>query len=434
MRHPFLIQCRKALALTTVLLLLVSFTGCFKNEKPDSTGDSQTPPETSTAPAPEDTQAPPVPTTEAPPHVTDPPATEAPTTAPTQAPATEPAKDTVMATVTAVKLNIRKDAGTQYDYVGSYAKNEQIEILEIKGDWGRTDKGWVYLDYVTMNTDKPGQTDAPNTEDITSDGKTTVLGHGVVTLDVLNVRSGPGTNHEKIGTVKRGSRYAYYEKSNGWVRINDGWISTSYFYLEGTVGEGSGTGTVHTSDVNIRSGPGVDFERVGSYKKGETVKILMQLGKWGYTEKGWVSMSYVGMKQHATGMGTVTPETLNIRKQAKVESDQVGTYKKGDRIEILETLGDWGRTDKGWVHLDYVKMDAAAAASIASEAPVSTEARTGTGTVTANGLHIRKDADLNSESIGGYKQGEKVEILEVKNGWGRTDKGWIYLEYVKMDN
>lgn len=436
MKHPFLIPFRKALALTTVLLLLVSFTGCFKNDKPDSTGDSQTPPGTSSAPVPEGTQAPPAPSTETAPKETDPPATEAPTTAPTQAPATEPASDKVMATVNAVKLNIRKEPGTQYEYVGSYAKNEQIEILEIKGDWGRTDKGWVYLDYVKMNTEaeKPSQPETPNTEDITSDGKTAVLGHGVVTLDVLNVRSGPGTNHEKIGTVKRGNRYAYYEKTNGWVRIKDGWISTSYFYLEGTTGEGAGTGTIHTSDLNIRSGPGVDFERVGSYKKGETVKILMQLGKWGYTEKGWVSMNYVAMRQHQTGVGTVIPETLNIRKQAKVESEQVGTYKKGDRIEILETLGDWGRTDKGWVHLDYIKMDAAAAAATAAETSAKAAVNTGTGTVTATGLHVRKDADINSESIASYKKGDKVEILEVKNGWGRTAKGWIYLEYVKMDS
>lgn len=430
MKYPNLIPFRKALALTTVLLLLVSFTGCFKNDEPDSTGDTQgkTPPASSSAPTDEPTQTPPAPSTTAPAE-TQAPATEAPTAPPTTE-AAQPPADTVTATVTAVKLNIRKDAGTQYAYVGSYLKNEKVEILEIKGDWGRTDKGWIYLDYVTMDgdADDKTQTEQPNDDDITSDGKTGVLGHGVVTLEKLNVRSGPGTNYEKIGTVTKGSRYAYFQKDGNWVRINDGWISVSYFYIEGTVGEGSGNGTIHTSDLNIRSGPGVEFERVGTYKKGETVKILMQLNKWGYTEKGWVSMNYVAMKQHLTGMGTVIPETLNIRKLAKVESEQVGTYKKGDRIEILETLGDWGRTDQGWVHLDYVKMDAA------SRTITAPENKTGKGTVTANGLNIRKEADIKSESIGGYKKGDKVEILEVKNGWGRTDKGWIYLEYVKMDS
>ena len=436
MKHPFLIPLRKALALTTVLLLLVGLTGCLKNDKPDSTDDSQIPPVSSSTPPAESTQAPPAPSTEAAPAETDPPATEAPTIAPTQAPATEPPateppKESVTATVTAVKLNIRKEAGTQYEYVGSYAKNEQIEILETKGDWGRTDKGWVYLDYVEMDQNpEQTQTEAPNT-DSTDDSNTTVMGHGVVTLDILNVRSGPGTNYEKVGTVKRGSRYTYYEKNNGWVRINDGWISVSYFYLEGTTGEGAGSGTIHTADVNIRSGPGLEFDKVGAYSRGDTVKILAQINKWGYTEKGWVSMSYVGMKQHATGMGTVTPETLNIRKQAMVESEQVGTYAKGDRVEILETLGDWGRTDQGWVHLDYIQMDAAA--RTISEPTARTAATTGKGTVTAEGLNIRKDADLKSDSIGSYNKGDKVDILEVKNGWGRTDKGWIYLEYVKMD-
>ena len=56
---------------------------------------------------------------------------------------------------------------------------------------------------------------------------------------------------------------------------------------------------------------------------------------------------------------TVTSNTLNIRSGAGTSNAKVGQYKKGDQIVIYEekTVGtqSWGRTDKGWVCMDYVK-------------------------------------------------------------------------------
>ena len=84
-----------------------------------------------------------------------------------------------------------------------------------------------------------------------------------------------------------------------WGCIDGGWISMEYVYVDGTTGEGSGTGTVTGDGVNIRSGPGTDFGAVGSLNKGNTVKIHAQLKIgdmiWGCTDKGWVSMKYVDM-------------------------------------------------------------------------------------------------------------------------------------------
>lgn len=56
---------------------------------------------------------------------------------------------------------------------------------------------------------------------------------------------------------------------------------------------------------------------------------------------------------------TVTSKTLNIRSGAGTKHEKVGTYKKGDVITIYEEtkVGSqmWGRTDKGWVCMDYVE-------------------------------------------------------------------------------
>lgn len=414
MKQSFIPKIHKPLSLALALLLIVSLAGCRKNNESDSTGGSD--PLPSSAPA--ETTTAPIPTTTAP----EPAPTQPTTEAPTEPEETEPTSGAVMGTITASELNIRKEPGTQYQSVGSYVKGDRVEILEFKGDWGRTDKGWISMDHVELDDPSQApQTQEPDDQEITSNGNTTVKGYGVVTINTLNVRTGPGTKYDKSDEIKLGSRYAYYEKSGSWVRLQDGWVSTSYFYLEGTKGDGAGTGTVIDADLNVRSGPGKDYERVGGIKKGDSVEILAQVNSWGYTGKGWVSMRYVKMDGESTsdtvvGTGTVTASSLNIRKEPAEGAEKVGAYEKGDEIKILEIKNNWGRTDKGWVSMTYVKMDST------------------TGTVTASTLNIRKEPSEDAEKVGYYEKGDTVKILEEKDGWGRTDKGWISMDYVKKNS
>ena len=352
--------------------------------------------------------------------------------------------DTVIAkgTITATELNVRKGTGTNYEAVAKYIKGDKVEILEKKvvGDttWGRTNKGWISMKYVKLDgsteTNTNTNTGTNTNAEIESDGKTKVLGYGVVDLGALNVRSGPGTKYDKVGTVSEGERYAYYQKSGNWVRTEKGWVSVSYFYIEGTTADDATTGTVTADELNIRTGPDGSYKSNGVYKEGDSIKILAQVDGWGYTSKGWVSMKYVKLAEptYATGKGTTT-SGLNIRKEANAESEKVGSYEEGEKVTILEVKDGWGKTDKGWINLKYVKMDAAAK----EEEPVTgtnTTFKKGTGTVEVNTtLSIRKEAKDTAEKIGSYKNGDKVTITEVSGEWGKTDKGWINLRYVKFD-
>lgn len=439
MKNAFRPKLRRLLALVLALLLTTALFGCQKKDDPGKTDGSEPPAQSDTAA---------VPTTTAPVETT-----EAPTTAPVET--TQPEQDPVMGTVTATKLNIRNSDSFDAESVGFYYKDDRVEVLEIKGAWGRTEKGWVSLEYIKLDgsavqdngTDATEDKNTGNTdteeketvdEELVTDGKTKVLGNGVVTIGSLNVRSGPGTKYGVLTKFSLGNRYAYYQKSGNWVRTEKGWISLTYFYVEGNSGEGAGKGTVTASELNIRKGPGTGFDRAGKYEKGATIQIKAQVNGWGYTDKGWVSMEHVkmdgeststGSSTYKTGKGTVTANGgLNIRKEGKSDATVVGSYTKDAKIEILEVKGEWGRTDKGWVSMKYVKMDSG------SGTTSSTTYKTGKGTVTANsGLNIRKEANTSSTVVGSYKKGDKVEILEVKGEWGRTDKGWVSLKYVKMD-
>lgn len=54
--------------------------------------------------------------------------------------------------------------------------------------------------------------------------------------------------------------------------------------------------------------------------------------------------------------------------------------------------------------------------------------------VTANnGLNIRAGSSTSYARIGGYAKGTVVTILAEANGFGKTDRGWIYLKYTSTD-
>lgn len=288
-----------------------------------------------------------------------------PVVEPTEPEPEAPAVIVNMGTVTAGNLHIRKGADSGYESVGTYPNGARIEILETKTadgtEWGRTNLGWVSMGYVRMDGTAAPESDTaedPTAAKVISNGENTVLGYGVINLGELNVRLGPDTKYGKVSTVTMGTRYAYYQLADGWARIEDGWVSTEYFYIEGTTAANAFTGTVNTDELNIRTGPNTSFQNIGTYKQGETVEILAQVDAWGYTEKGWVFMTYVEpvAPTYTTGTG-VTTSGLNIRQEPNAEAEIVATYTEGEPVTILEVQEGWGRTDKGWINLKFVEYD-----------------------------------------------------------------------------
>lgn len=269
-----------------------------------------------------------------------------------------------MGTILIDQLSICKDAGIVVDIEAYYTIGDRVEIQEEKTvsgtTWGYTGKGWIDMRYVRMDDVPSGRDNSTNSDgvEIVSNGSHAVLGYGVVDLTALNVRVGPGTDYTKIKEIPMGMRYAYYEAADEWVRIGDGWVSTEYFYVEGTTAEDATTGTVTTNDLNVRTGPDTSFQRISSYMEDDSVEILAIVNGWGYTEKGWISMMYVELPEpvYATGSATVTVG-LNIRKEPDPSAEKVDAYREGDRVTILEVKDGWGKTDKGWINLDYVKYD-----------------------------------------------------------------------------
>ena len=221
-------------------------------------------------------------------------------------------------------------------------------------------------------TTAPAQTETTGSQTSTTAGTT----YGVVTGSELNIRKEPNANSTRVGSYAYGTRLTFTETSNGWGKTNKGWVSLQYVYVDGDNGSNGCTGTVTGNGLNVRTGPGTNYDKVKTLSKGDkvTVKERIKVGStyWGYVTGGWICMDYVDVDGESnttnnnnstatTGNGTVTGNGLNIRSGAGTDYDMVGSLKKGDRVTIQETQTvdgvKWGRITQGWICLTYVKMD-----------------------------------------------------------------------------
>ena len=140
------------------------------------------------------------------------------------------------------------------------------------------------------------------------------------------------------------------------------------------------TYTVTASALHVRSGASVNYGIVRTYPHGLRFTLLETKGNWGRTPSGWVCLDYAtkaaaksGGTVKGTGNGTcrVTASALNVRygagtgyskvpyrnltANAKAHAYGNGCLKRGTRVTVLETRGNWARIPSGWVRSDYLK-------------------------------------------------------------------------------
>jgi len=140
----------------------------------------------------------------------------------------------------------------------------------------------------------------------------------------------------------------------------------------------------------------------------------------------------------------VDEDGLEVKSAPSSTAKTLGHLDAGTEVEIIKTepyLGiDWALIREGWVRLEYLDTKNGSNEPDDTDPeetkPQETAPQNTTsikGTVTSNtGLNIRKEPD--GTIIGNYKYGTSITILETRNGWGRTDKGWVSMTYVKTTN
>ena len=168
--------------------------------------------------------------------------------------------------ITASSLNARSGASTSYSIKFVLHKGDKVNIITFSNGWYKitTDNnktGWVSSKYVEVQN-------------------TTTIKY--VSASSLNMRKGPSTSYSVITTLTKGEEVEVISEENGWAKINHnskiGYVSSKYLSDEKPVK--ITIKYVNADSLNIREGAGTSYKILGTYKKGQEVKVVSIDGDW----------------------------------------------------------------------------------------------------------------------------------------------------------
>ena len=194
---------------------------------------------------------------------------------------------------------------------------------------------------------------------------------GIINTDNVNIRSGPATTYDAVGRLNQGSSVEILSSRNDWYQIQanslKGWVRNDLINVQKEY-----TLTVTGSGVNLRSGPGTGFDVVGSANQGETLTLLDVKGEWYQVKNAAGLQAYIKASftektekpvptnpSNNSDNQPVTPPAAVTSKQVEVISgtvflrsgpgsnfDQIGSVSGGDILSVLSQEGDWYKIKK----------------------------------------------------------------------------------------
>lgn len=122
--------------------------------------------------------------------------------------------------------------------------------------------------------------------------------------------------------------------------------------------------------VNLRSGPGLNYQVLGQVTQGTWVELKEERGGWArivYRSKEyWIAGWLIEIDlQPKNLVAVVDASVVNLRRGPGTEYSVVSTVKRGERLKALAKRGEWIRVERSdgvkcWIHSDLVRLEAGA--------------------------------------------------------------------------
>ncbi len=347
-------------------------------------------------------------------------------------------------------LVIRSGPANVYEQVGTLKKNDKLVITGVcENGWYRIlyNGGAAYVSnqYVTEETDSYSVTETQATATVT----------GTATL---NVRSGPATTYDVLGTLSKDDEVSVTGlASTGWYEIEfgekTGYVNGERLTLSTTfdVEDKDATATVKTTSQTVYyyAGPSILYENLGSLASGASIKItgvcengwyrFDNHGKAAYIDRDVLSISeadYTVTDLSETGT-IVNTTTLNVRSAPYTTVDILGTLEVGDTVVITgKTSNNWYRINfdgqSGYISTVRVKLNTS----------YTVEAMDEIGTVyvdDATPLNVRTGPSTGYDRMGTLSNGTVVTITGIVNdSWYQifynSKVGYVYASYIVLSD
>lgn len=126
---------------------------------------------------------------------------------------------------------------------------------------------------------------------------------------------------------------------------------------------------VASDSLNVRSGPNINYEVLGTLSKGDSINVKSTQFEWVEIElprgyKGWVHSDYVELaSEFSPGRrvpGRVDATRLNVRALPGTGYTVITQVSRGNRVSVVDSEGEWLGIDisglaTGWVHSQHVE-------------------------------------------------------------------------------
>jgi len=259
-------------------------------------------------------------------------------------------------------LNVRETPGPGGKIIGKLQENSACEILETEGDWDHITsggiEGYIHNQYV-ISGDEAREKALAHVERM-----------AIVNTEKLNIRQEPVIDPANVtAQALINERYQVLEELDGWIRIEEGYISADYVTVRYALNEArkldlkamalSQYDNLVISKVdnylNIRKEPSTadDANILGKFPSRAAGEILETLDGW-YKVKsgpitGYISAQHVAVGQEArdlamesaTLMAIVNTDMLNVRSEPNTDSKIWTQISKEERYPVVAQLDGW---------------------------------------------------------------------------------------------
>ena len=285
-------------------------------------------------------------------------------------------------------LNVRSGPGQQHGRISQVTRGNVLPVLAELSGWlqvslGNGQSGWVATQHVTVRNNPVASRPAAESS-------------AIVNVNILNVRSGAGTNFSRLTTALRGGILPLLSRQGNWLQVRlpdgqSGWVAAQHT----TIRQNSGgeqnqtpnpvattppapqapvvtipatpatpsTVAVNVPILNVRSGPDTTFDRIATISQGTSLPVLGRQGNWlqvglASGQSGWVFATYTGtsLSQPPATAPSASPASPAVPTGRAVsvavdgstvwsgpgfETRQISTLPQGTSLTVINEQGDW---------------------------------------------------------------------------------------------
>ena len=261
-------------------------------------------------------------------------------------------------------LNVRETPGQDGKIIGKLQENSACEIVDTEGEWAHITSGGIE-GYINNQYVLSG--DEARQKALEYVGKM-----AVVNTEKLNIRTAPVLDPANVtGQVLIHEKYPVLAEADGWVQIEEGYISGDYVTVQ-----------------------------------------------WALNEARKLDLRTMALNQYDNLVISKVDDYLNVRKEPSLgdQGNIIGKFPSRAAGEILETLDGWYKIKSGNI-TGYITADSQYVAVGQEAKDLALEAATLMAVINTDKLNVRSDPSTDSKIWTQISKEERYSVVSQLDGW-----------------